>query len=88
MPPTPVYLPGEFHRQRSLAGHSPRGRKEPDTTEQLNSSSSNVHNQLRIDQCSEETRASGANLEPIHIVRVMLDEGLPVNASPGGIQCL
>ena len=33
--PTPVFLPGEFHGQRSLAGHSPWGRKELDTTEQL-----------------------------------------------------
>ena len=33
--PTPVFLPGEPHGQRSLAGYSPRGRKESDTTEQL-----------------------------------------------------
>ena len=26
--PTPVFLPGEFHRQRSLAGYSPQSRKE------------------------------------------------------------
>ena len=25
--PTPVFLPGKFHRQRSLVGYSPRGRK-------------------------------------------------------------
>ena len=24
---TPVFLPGESHRQRSLVGYSPRGRK-------------------------------------------------------------
>ena len=30
-----VFLPGESHRQRSLAGCSPRGRKESDTTERL-----------------------------------------------------
>ena len=34
--PTPVFLLGEFHRQRSLAGYSPWGRKESDTMEQLN----------------------------------------------------
>ena len=34
--PTPVFLPGEFHGQRSLAGHSPRGCKELDTTEATN----------------------------------------------------
>jgi len=28
-------LDGEFHGQRSLAGYSPRGQKESDTTEQL-----------------------------------------------------
>ena len=33
--PTSVFLPGEFHRQRSLAGCSPWGRKEPDMTERL-----------------------------------------------------
>ena len=31
--PTPVLLPGEFHGQRSLAGYSPWGHKELDTTE-------------------------------------------------------
>ena len=33
--PTLVFLPGEFHRQRSLVGYSPWGHKESDTTEQL-----------------------------------------------------
>ena len=33
--PTPVFLPGEFHRQRSLAGYSPGGHEESDTTEWL-----------------------------------------------------
>ena len=33
--PTPVFLPGESHGQRSLAGYSPQGRKELDTTERL-----------------------------------------------------
>jgi len=28
--PTPVFLPGEFHEQRSLASYSPRGHKESD----------------------------------------------------------
>ena len=31
--PTPVFLPGEFHRQRSLVGCSPWGLKESDATE-------------------------------------------------------
>ena len=33
--PTPLFLPGKFHGQRSLMGYSPRGRKELDMTEQL-----------------------------------------------------
>ena len=33
--PTPVFLLGEFHGQRSLAGYSPWARKESDTTKQL-----------------------------------------------------
>ena len=33
--PTPVFLPGEFHGQRSLVDYSPRGHKELDTTERL-----------------------------------------------------
>jgi len=31
--PTPVFLPGEFHGQRNLAGYSPWGCKESDMTE-------------------------------------------------------
>ena len=31
--PTPVFLPGEFHGQRILAGYSPWGYKESDMTE-------------------------------------------------------
>ena len=31
--PTPGILPGESHGQRSLAGYSPKGRKESDMTE-------------------------------------------------------
>ena len=33
--PTPVFLPGESHGQRSLAGYSPRGHNESDVTEGL-----------------------------------------------------
>ena len=32
--PVPVFLPGKFHGQKSLAGYSPWGRKESDATEQ------------------------------------------------------
>ena len=33
--PTPVFLPGKFHGQRSLVAYSLWGRKELDTTERL-----------------------------------------------------
>ena len=33
--PPPVFLPGEFNRQRNLAGFSPWGCQESDTTERL-----------------------------------------------------
>ena len=32
---TPVFLPGEFHGHRSLAGYSPWSHKESDTTERV-----------------------------------------------------
>ena len=37
--PTPVFLPGEFHGKSSLAGYSPWGHRESDTTEWLTLSS-------------------------------------------------
>ena len=37
--PTPVFLPGKFHGQRSLVGYSPWGCKESDMTEQLSTHS-------------------------------------------------
>ena len=37
--PTPVFLPGEFHGQRSLVGYSSWGHKESDMTERLSLSS-------------------------------------------------
>ena len=36
--PTPVFLPGKSHGQRSLVGSSPWGRRESNMTKQLNSS--------------------------------------------------
>ena len=38
----PVFLPGESHEQRSLAGYSPWGCKDLDTTERLTHRGSNV----------------------------------------------
>ena len=33
--PIPVFLPGESYRQRRLAGYSPKGHKQSDTTEHM-----------------------------------------------------
>ena len=41
--PTPVFLPGEVHGQRSLTGYSPWGHKESDMTEQLTQYVTNTH---------------------------------------------
>ena len=43
--PTPVFLPGESHGLRNLAGCNPQGHKESDTTEQL--SLSRLETELR-----------------------------------------
>ena len=42
--PTPVFLPGKLHGQRSLAGYSPWGCKELDMTEWAHTSTHLVHN--------------------------------------------
>ena len=42
--PTPVFLPGEFHGQRSLVGYSPWGRKASDMTERLKHTPENTDN--------------------------------------------
>ena len=40
--PTPGFLPGESHEQRSLVDYAPWGQKESDTTEQLNNNNDRV----------------------------------------------
>ena len=45
--PTPVFLPGKFHGQRSLAGYSPWSHKESHTAEQL-STHTHIHTHTRI----------------------------------------
>ena len=46
--PTPVFLPGEFHGQRNLVGHSPWGRKESDSIERLTLSFSYLQTSLLL----------------------------------------
>ena len=40
--PTPVFLPGKSYGQRNLAGYSPWGYKESDTTEHITSHQANL----------------------------------------------
>ena len=51
--PTPVFLPGESHGQRSLVGYSPWGCKESDMTEQVIVSHKKVDNTQCCSQRSE-----------------------------------
>ena len=46
--PTPVFLPGKLHGQRSLAGYCPWGHKELDTTEQLTHTHTHTHTQRMV----------------------------------------
>ena len=41
--PTPVFLPGKSHGQSSLQNYSPWGCKEPDTTEQVTTTTNSIH---------------------------------------------
>ena len=58
--PTPVFLPGESHGQRSLVGYSPWGHKESDTTEGLSTPISITPNQGLDSKLSPQTRQSDA----------------------------
>ena len=41
--PTPIFLPGKSHGQRSLVGYSSQGHKESDMTEQTHHIPTNVY---------------------------------------------
>ena len=43
---TPIFLPGKFYGQRSLAGYNPWGHKELDTTERLSTCKSHLYKDL------------------------------------------
>ena len=46
MEPTPVFLPGKFHAQRSLVGNCPWGGKEQDTAEHTHT---HTHSHIALD---------------------------------------
>ena len=74
MQPTPVFLPGEFHGQRHLAGYSPWGCQEPDTTEQVCSSSS-------PGTLGPEALSAGPQLEDVDLLGLRVSLG-PQPLSP------
>ena len=47
--PTPVFLPGESHGQRSLPGYSPWGCKESDTTRWLTHTHTHTHTHTQLE---------------------------------------
>ena len=57
--PTSVFLPGQFHSQRSLVGYCPWGHKESDTTEQL--STQTLMTQLPFLYCQDSLGSSDIN---------------------------
>ena len=71
--PTPVFLPGEFHGQRSLAGYSLWGHKESGTTEWL------THTQTKIRHCN---RKIGKTLEQAQKSRKMPNRYMKMYSIP------
>ena len=51
---TPVFLPREFHGQRSLTGYSPKGRKESDMTEVTEQARTHAHTRSRSESPGKE----------------------------------
>ena len=66
--PTPVFLPGESHGQRSLVGYSPRGCKELDTTERHHFTS--LHFTM--------SKASGGDGLPGKLFQILKDDAVKV----------
>ena len=60
--PTPVFLPGESHGQRSLVGYSPWGQKEPGMTEVAQHT--RIHSELHSTTDSEQKMACSPPPQP------------------------
>ena len=69
---TPVFLPGESHGQRSLAGYNPCDHKELDTTEQL----STVHNMSRALNILEYKILKDMAVTPKHLKKMQIYDSL------------
>ena len=63
---TPIFLPGEFHGQKSLVGYIPYDCKELDTTEQLTLLlASSVDHKFKILRCGNEQFTKTLPLKPV-----------------------
>ena len=63
---TPVFLPGEFHGQRNLAGYSPWGHRELDTTGRWTHTHTHTHTVIIIESLVAYvvSKISNAYLQP------------------------
>ena len=66
--PTPVFLPEESHGQRSLAGYSPWGSTEPDTTELARSAWTTRGVGVGIEHLSEGRLPTNSHLNELEIL--------------------
>ena len=76
--PTPVFWPGKFYGQRSLAGHNPWGHKELDMTEQLFGEGNGTPLQY---SCLENPMDRGAWLATVHGVTKKESEATSLSPS-------
>ena len=86
--PTPVFLPGEFHGQRSLVGCSPWGHKESDRTEWLTLSLSlsisnlkSIFNLIHNLRYAEDTTLMAESEEELKSLLMKVKEKLLVSQS-------
>ena len=63
MATTPIYLPGKPHGQRRLAGYSPWGRQESDTTEHLHSTEQHDESQVLLSVLTLFTTSARFNIK-------------------------
>ena len=71
MAPTPVFLPGESHGQRSLAGYSPWGHKESDTTEATGTTTEWSLGRTKPSALSKECFPGTCGICRLHLIQVI-----------------
>ena len=84
--PTPVFLPGKSHGQRSLVGYSPWGHKESDTTEWLHFQRENRASQVALVAKNPPTNAGVKVAQPCLTLCDPMDCSLPQSSVHGILQ--